>query len=149
MDDLIAGLPAWVSSVPIWGLFATVLIAVIKIWPTLQAQAISERLAKRDRYITRITELEAAVEECRRQCDEDQENMRVTIDGLRDEIYGLRRQHVQEQISMINSIIESVDSPVLKNLLKTLQSVQSTLPTPKASAAMIPVNGPVEDKGQP
>lgn len=58
--------------------------------------------------------------ECEDKCDRDIKKLNETINGI-------QRQHTQEQISMINAIIHSVDAPELKALLKTLQSVQVAL----------------------
>jgi hypothetical protein len=49
------------------------------------------------------------------------------IKKLHEEMWGEKRQRVTEQISLINVILNSVDAPELKTLMKTLESVQRSL----------------------
>lgn len=124
--------PQWVGTPSQVGLLlvviGTVLIAYIKVWPVLLEARITERHKERQELRARITELEKAVEDCRRECDRQTALLQDEIGDLQETIYGMRRQHVQEQISLINAIIESVDNPVLKKMLGALESVRSNLP---------------------
>lgn len=120
-------LPPWTGSVPLWALFVTVLVALIKAWPKLRELTIKEKASIADRYSIRIKELAEEIRECRRLCDEQEARQLRKIEVLQDKISGMQRQHVQEQISLINAIISSVDSPQLKGLLRALESVQVAL----------------------
>lgn len=46
---------------------------------------------------------------------------------LHQELWGDKRQRVQEQISLINTIISTVDAPELKQLLRVLESTEAFL----------------------
>lgn len=130
---------------PLWGIFGMVLIAFIKVWPQLKQQSIDERLSIKNGYIDRIKGLERDVKECRDQCDADTRQLNEHITALQEELYGLRKQHIQEQISFINAITQSVDAPQLKILLQALENGSRALD----AARITPVDGPVQDKGQP
>lgn len=103
--------------VPAWGLFFLVLVALIKAWPSLQKNSLEHKENRESRYSKRISELEQAVRDCQRECEDHK-------DELRKEVLGMRRQHLQEQISLVMIIMDSVDNPTLKQLLARLQSTQ-------------------------
>jgi hypothetical protein len=81
-----------------------------------------EMTALRDNVASLRAELHACEDECR-----------VKIDKLTEELWGEKRQRVAEQISLINVIVNSVDAPELKMLMKTMESVQRTLRDPTGS----------------
>ena len=120
MEQSIVDYLRYIGSPAQVGLFFLALITLIKTWPIIQKNVMEARERKESRYSTRIETLEKKVEDCRAECDRDKKI-------LLEEIHGMRRQHVQEQISLINAIIESVNAPELKTFLKMLESVQRTL----------------------
>jgi len=114
------------GTVPQWGLLAAVIIALIRLVPTWRAQSLKKRKDDIDGWRDECEKLRAELERCEAQC-------RKEIGDLHDEIFGLRKQHIQEQISLINVILQSVDAPELKTLLKMLESVQITLQAQRAA----------------
>lgn len=139
MMDLLKGLPNWVGSVPQWGMFILLLIAVVRTSPQWLGVWSNMKLQASNRVATRITELESnlreahrdydeKIQKCRDDCDKQTKFLQDEIGDLEDAIAGMRKQHIQEQISLINTIIESVDAPQLKLFLRTLETVQRNLP---------------------
>lgn len=121
MREFAALMPDWIGTVPAWGMFILMVMTAIKTYPLIQKNLLDAREGRESRYGKRISELEEAVAQCQRECAEQTQK-------LLNEIAGLRRNHIQEQISLVSAIIESVDNPLLKQLLTTMQSVQRTLP---------------------
>jgi len=128
MGEIAKDLPAWFGSVPQWGMFILLLIAVVRTSPQWLESLIKAAQARRDRTQTRITELEKAVKECQDECAKQTQVLNDTIRDLEEQMHGMRRQHIQEQISLVNAIIESVDNPLLKKMLGALESVRQNLP---------------------
>lgn len=126
-------LTVW-SGVPVWGMFLLFLVTLVKTYPIIQRNLLDAREKRESRYSIRIRDLEEAVVICQRTCEADKEEMRKEIRELNEKLVGLRRQHVQEQISLVAAIIESVDNPMLKQMLNALQSVQRTLPAAEVVA---------------
>jgi hypothetical protein len=62
--------------------------------------------------------LRAELKKCEEDCD-------LKIKRLEEDLWGEKRQRVSEQISFLNAIINSIDAPELKTMLKSLESVQS------------------------
>lgn len=121
MLNVAKDIPSWIGTVPQWGMLIVLCIAIVRTSPQWLSALLTAAHNKRASYANRITELEEAVKFCREECDRQ-------TGLLYEEIHGMRRQHVQEQISLINSIIQSVDAPQLKLFLRTLESVQRNLP---------------------
>lgn len=124
---MIGNLPNWAGTIPQWFLFAGVLVTLIKLYPALQKQSLDSSAEQVKLYAEtcvslrkEVTALTEAVHNCERECA-------AQTKSLMDEIHGQRRQHMQEQISLISAIMQSVDSPQLKSLLRTLESVQVAL----------------------
>lgn len=78
-------------------------------------------------YAETCSELREEVRKLTDRVHECEESCARETKALNEELLGLRRQHVQEQISLINSIIQSVDSPLLKSLLKNMETVRNSL----------------------
>lgn len=127
----IESLRSWLiayASIPAWGIFLLMVVTLIKTYPIIQRNLLDARERRESRYSMRITELEAAVRACQEECEDHKNQLREEINHLNETLSGLRRQHVQEQISLVAAIIESVDNPVLKQLMNSLKSVQRALP---------------------
>lgn len=120
LTSMVNDLPVWAGTVPQWGMFVLLAIAVVRVSPQWLSSLLTATQNKRASQGKRITELEEAVRFCREECDRQTEI-------LHNELHGMRRQHVQEQISLINTIIQSVNAPQLKLFLRTLESVQRDL----------------------
>lgn len=122
-------MPSWAGNVPAWilvlSLLAWVVNSAIKNHPIISQQKIDDRHRIKDSYVSRIQSLERQILEDRERCDREIGLLRDEIGDLQDKIIGIQRQHVQEQISLINSIISSIDAPELKILVRSLESVQA------------------------
>ena len=53
-------------NVPGWGVFLLLCVTLVRVWPNLQKNNLEARDKRETRYSARITELEDAVEECRK-----------------------------------------------------------------------------------
>lgn len=147
LESFFSHFPTWAGNVPMWGVFAMVLIALIKVWPKLKEIGVNERQGIRDPYIQRIRELADDVKHCRQECDEQERRLRHEIDGvkrgsdereaaLKERIDVLRTrvnneafQRVQSEISLVNTLIQVVDAPQLRTILKALEDRKAILPS--------------------
>lgn len=120
---------AMLGTLPQWGMFAAttalLLLAVIKIIPQIRAQSLESKQQDIEGWREECHKLRSELRSCEEECDR-------RLKALEDELFGLRRQHLAEQISLINVIIASVDAPELRTMLKTLESVQAHLQLQKA-----------------
>jgi hypothetical protein len=124
-------LPAWAGTVPQWGLFFLLLIAVVRTSPQWISAWVKMRLVRSNQNAERIRELVQQVRECRTECDEK-------IEALQLEIYGIRTQRVSEQIALMRAILRTVESPELRKQLELLEAMQISLPP-------VNVGGPIKD----
>lgn len=120
--------PAWAGSVPMWGVFAMVLITLIKVWPVLRAQTLAERVNMRDRFLARVKELSAEIKTARDECDTLKRKMQEEIDLLKNKLNNEAWQRIQGEISLVHTLIEIVDAPQLKRILDALERRKTTLP---------------------
>jgi hypothetical protein len=127
--------PSWLGSAPLWGVFAMILITLIKVWPQLKQQGIDERLNIRDRYLARINEMRTEVaiareevRQCKRDCDAQEVRLQGEIDILKNKLNNEAWQRVQSEISLVNTLIQVVDAPQLKAILAALEKRRTTLP---------------------
>jgi hypothetical protein len=67
-----------------------------------------------------MRKLRAELKACELDCDR-------RLKKLEADLWGEKRQRVTEQISFINVILQSVDAPELKTMLKSLESVQAQI----------------------
>lgn len=105
-------------NLPGYGILCILIVTLIKTWPIIQKNSLEARSAREGRYSARITELERAVEECRKVCEADK-------DYLRKEMAGMRRQHLSEQLQLVRTIVELFpNAPQLTLLLRTLENGQ-------------------------
>jgi biopolymer transport protein ExbB/TolQ len=150
--------PAWAGSVPMWGVFAMVLIALIRVWPRLRELSIQERANVRDPYLRRIAELAADVKDCRescekqekelreeiaqnkRECDDRETRLKDEIDSLKTKINNEAWQRVQSEISLVNTLVQVLPSAELKLILDALQKRSALMP-----ATVTALGGPVDD----
>jgi hypothetical protein len=115
--DLAAIWPDWIGSPLQAGSFVVLLVIAVRTSPEWLRLWLQARKERSDRLGKRIADLEAAVEKCQRECEEQKQDMR-------DKLEGMHLQKLQEQSSLINAILASIDSPQLKALLHTYESVQ-------------------------
>lgn len=115
------------GTAPQWVLLAAVLIALIKIWPVLREQTLKVRMDREQGWREQCELLRAELAAQRQQCEAENSQLKDRIHKLEEQIWGLRRQHIQEQLSLINSILHSVDAPELKTLLRALEAAKTSL----------------------
>lgn len=108
------------GTVPQWALLAAVVLGLFKLIPAIRAQSLESKQQDIEGWREEAHSLRAKLEECEEDCDR-------RLKKLEAELWGEKRQRVAEQISLVNVIIESVNAPELKAMLRTLESVQSHL----------------------
>lgn len=126
------GVPSWAGTAPQWAMFVTLVIAVLKMWPTYRKADHDDRRLSMDEAAALRREAAKLREEVRNLGDslnDCEEECRKEIKGLHEEMWGLRKQHIAEQISLINVILKSVDAPELHSLLEVLESLKMRLAT--------------------
>jgi hypothetical protein len=132
-----------------WILLASVLTTLIKTWPLIQERVHTAKAAQRKDYRDRIQELEGQVRTCQEECAADKEELTGEIKKLHEEIFGLRKQHVQEQISFARAILDSLgrESPQLNILLRALENGQKTLDAQRNVQQLSGVEGDANTEG--
>jgi hypothetical protein len=135
--ELLGTIPGWITSagvIAILGIVVRWQLGLRKL--SIAAQQVDVNAAEvrnkdtadaRGHIAEEMKALRANVASLRDELHTCEEDCRVTVDKLRQEVWGEKRQRVAEQISLINVILSSVDAPQLKTLMKTLESVQRTL----------------------
>lgn len=113
-------IPAWLATgtAPQWGMFVVVVLAFLKLVIPWRQQNISidERT---------IRDLRAEVARLSAKLDECEENCR-----RRDEIVlGMKKQNIAQQISFTRILMNALgqESPELRNMLKSLESLEKQL----------------------
>jgi hypothetical protein len=81
----------------------------------------------RDHFAGEIKELRDELRRCEEDCDRRLGIAEARMRALEEELWGEKRQRVAEQISLINTIVNTVDAPELKALLKSFESVRTHL----------------------
>lgn len=119
--------PIPIGTVPQWVTLAAVLIAAFKLIPELSALKLKRKSEQERGWQTECANLRQELRIQRQECEEEHRQSRAKIHELEETIYGLRRQNIQEQISLINTILRSVDSPELKGLLSMMEAVKDNL----------------------
>lgn len=124
----IEALRPWVST----GILAAILLVVSRIvgpakdyLVRMRELKLEEKKDDRLSIETIAATLREELKQCRESCEEADKRAKEEHARLQEEMFGLRKQHLAEQISLINVIISSVDAPELRTLLKTLESVQA------------------------
>ena len=118
-------LPVWAGNIPAWFLAATVIIALIKIWPKMREQGIAERLSIKDGYKDTIKDLEARVEQCHRESRQRERELQDEINTLKLRLSNEALQRIQSEISLVQTLIQIVpDAEQLKNIMAALESRQ-------------------------
>ena len=89
----------------------------------------------RDHYAEEVKSLRSEVVAARsevaiarKELADCEEECRTKIREIERELWGEKRQRVAEQISLINLILQSVDAPALKTLLRALESARMQIP---------------------
>lgn len=102
------------------GTFALVLTAIIGAYVKLKDRGMSHAEVMCETLTSEVASLRKELHECEEKC-------RTDIRKLHEEIFGMRKQNIAEQISFISILLRSVDSPELQILLRSLENVQGSL----------------------
>lgn len=102
------------------GTFLAVVIALIGAYVKLRDRGMTHAEVMCGQLTTEVANLRKELHICEEGC-------RKEIKKLHEEIFGMRRQAVAEQLSFINILLNTVDSPELKILRETLERVQGSL----------------------
>jgi hypothetical protein len=124
---MIGELPAWAGTVPQWFMLASILITIVKLYPVVRKQNMEHANVQVKQYAETCLALRNDVRVLTDKLIACEDNCDKEIRKLHEEIFGLQRNNIQSQISLVNAIIQSVDAPELKTMLKSLESVQATL----------------------
>lgn len=137
MEEMAFKWPEWIGSPSQAGIFILVLIAFLRWSLPWRKMSLDEGKQIRQELREQITSVRDEHKVCENNLADARKEIRVLRDEVNDletRIHGLRRQHIQEQISTISSIINAVgDNPQLTTLLKTFETVQRTLPELKGA----------------
>lgn len=104
------------------GTFLAALVAVIGAYVKLKDRGMTHAEVMCAQLTTEVSNLRKELHICETQCRED-------IKKLHEEILGMRKQAVAEQLSFINILLSKVDAPELQALRATLERVQASLVT--------------------
>lgn len=104
------------------GTFLAVIVALIGAYVKLKDRGMTHAEVMCGQLTSEVAKLRLELHTCEEVCRKD-------IKRLHEEIFGMRKQHIAEQISFINILIRSVDSPELQILRQTLERVQGSLQT--------------------
>lgn len=127
MDQFLAELPKWAGTAPQWVVAAAVITALLKLVPVWRQQSMDKEKSDIDGYRKEVGELRDALKECQEECEQATKQSRAEIRALHEELWGLRKQHIAEQIGLINVILKTVDAPELRGFLAVLESVKDQL----------------------
>lgn len=106
------------------GTFGILLAALIGGYVKLRDRRMTFDENMYDNLMKQYENIQSRLAKCEQDCRDETKR-------LNDEIFGLRKQHVAEQIALINIIIDSVDNPALQALRSTLESIQMRLDADK------------------
>lgn len=106
------------------GTFLAVLIALIGAYVKLSDRGMTHAEVMCGQLTNEVAKLRAELHACEEVCRKD-------IKRLHEEIFGMRKNHIAEQIAFVNILLRTVDAPELQALRQTLERVQDSLATVK------------------
>jgi hypothetical protein len=125
--DFIGTLPGWITALSTSTAAGSLIIAYWKRGVKLRQLSNEDRADHRDHIAEEMAALRQNVHNLRDELHRCESQCREEISKLTEEIWGEKRQRVAEQISLINTILNTVDAPQLKTLLATLESIQTRM----------------------
>lgn len=128
------------------GTFGVVLVALIGAYVKLRdrglthAEVVCGQLTKqlsdyKDQADATEKNLRNLLKECEEECRRD-------IKKLHEEIFGMRKNNIAEQIAFINIILDTTDNPSLRTLRATLESISTKLETDRRLTAALAIQEP-------
>lgn len=128
--DFIGTLPGWITAASTTTGVAAIIIAYLRRGVSLRGLQNADDADRRDHIAEEMAALRANVAALRTELHTCEEECRVQIGKLTEELWGEKKQRVAEQISLINIILDSVDAPDLQKLRVTLESIQAGMVRP-------------------
>lgn len=120
LDKFFDTLPPWLGTLPSWGIFILLCVAVVRTSPAWLTTWAQLRLAKSNENAQRIANLEQQVLDCIKDCDEHKKQ-------AHKEIQGLRTQRNAEQLVIMRAIVSMSNDPVVKQQLELLEAMEVSL----------------------
>lgn len=117
------GIP--IGTVAQLGTLGLIFVAIIGAYVKLRDRGMTHAEVMCAQLTNEVASLRQELHNCEEQCRND-------IKKLHAEISGMRKQHISEQLSFINILLRSVESPELMLLRQTLERVQASLITVQA-----------------
>lgn len=108
------------GTVPQWGTFVIISLALIRMWPQMREMDYSEASKLRKE----LREMHGHLRKCEEECD-------IKCDKLQDEIYGMKAQRLQEQLAMLSAFPSQLMTPAMMEMLDRLNLQQRDLQEPK------------------
>lgn len=102
------------------GTFGLIFMALVGAYVKLRDRGMTHAEVMCGQLTNEVSSLRQELHSCEEQCRED-------IKKLHEEIFGMRKQAIAEQISFISILLRSVDSPDLHRMLNTLENVHNSL----------------------
>lgn len=121
--ELLGTIPQWITA----GSLVTIIIAYWRRGVALKGLQNTDSANIRDHYAREVAALRDELRICEEECADRLDLADQRLKKLDKELWGEKRQRVAEQISLINVVLNSVDAPELKAILKTLESVQMAM----------------------
>lgn len=128
MDAWLDNLPNWFGTVPQWGMFVLLGIAIVRTSPQWLTTWSTLRLAKSNANAERIKVLEQQVRDCIAECS-------AHTRQLQDKIQGLQSQRNAEQLVVMRAIVGMSNDPAVKRQLELLEAMEISLARAKREGA--------------
>lgn len=135
--EIVATVQPYIGTVPQWGMFLAVMLAFLKLAPVWRKQTFDQSNTEIARAETLAATYRAEVQTLRKELRGCEEECAAELKALHEEMFSMRKSNIQEQISLVNVILRSVDAPELKTLLAVLEQVKGTLAANQIKAAVI------------
>lgn len=120
MQSMVLDWPTWLGTPLQGGTLLILTIFLIRTSPAWYTTWSTLRLAKSNQNAERIKDLEQQIIDCRRDCDEQ-------TNELRKEIQGLRQQRNSEQLVIMRAIVGMSGDPAVKQQLELLEAMEVSL----------------------
>lgn len=128
-----------VGSIAQVGTFVMLAVAIIGAFVKLRGQDQTHAEKMCETLSVHVNNLRDRLVRCEEECREETQR-------LHEELFGLRKQNIAEQIAFINIIIDSVDAPQLQTLRASLESIGARLESDRVLHAQVGHVLPPNDK---
>lgn len=138
-----------IGTIPQWGMFILLAIAVVRTSPQWLQTLITAAKDRKDRLGKRISELEQKLHDCEEKCDQREAVFKEEIDRLKTKVNNEAWQRTQSEISLVTTLVRILPKPELQQVLEALQRQSRMLPADATALGSEPqkLDGPVADAG--